>query len=191
MKLTRHAMRKIRRVKRQGMVTTINLVSMIDMFIIIIIYLLVNTAAVQVMGADQVDLPKSLSLEPPRETVSVIISSTDILVDGEAVMKVEDAKAGLETVLEPLKARLLQESPPTPAQQKAAAEGQSAEAGVSQKDLMAPALAPGAAGGEVNILADKNSPYSLLKRVMATCTAAQFDKISLGVIPRAGGSAAP
>lgn len=173
MKLTRHAMRKIRRVKRQGMVTTINLVSMIDMFIIIIIYLLVNTAAVQVMGADQVDLPKSLSLEPPRETVSVIISSTDILVDGEAVMKVEDAKNATEPVLEPLKARLLQESPPTAAQQQAAAGGENA------------------AGGEVNILADKNIPYSLLKRVMATCTAAQFDKISLGVIPRAGGSAAP
>ncbi len=170
MKLTHRGMRKVRRAKRQGMVTSINLVSMIDMFIIIIIYLLVNTAAVQVIGAEQVDLPKSLSLEPPRETVSVIISSTDILVDGEAVMKVEDAKAGNDAVLETLKARLLQESPPTPVQQQAGAAGERAD------------------GGEVNILADKNIPYSLLKRVMATCTAAQFDKISLGVIPKAGGA---
>lgn len=167
MKQSRRALRKLRRVKKQGMVTSINLVSMIDMFTILIIYLLVNTAAVQVIGAEQVDLPKSLSLEPPRETVSVIISSTDILVDGEAVMKVEDAKAGNEVVLETLKARLLQESPPTT---QAGAAGQTAEA------------------GEVNILADKNIPYSLLKRVMATCTAAQFEKISLGVIPKAGGS---
>lgn len=173
MKLTRRAMRKVRRVKRQSIVASINLVSMIDMFVILIIYLLVNTAAVQVMGADQVDLPKSLSLEPPRETVSVIISSTDILVDGEAVMKVDDARAASGPVLEALKTRLLAESPPTAAQQQAAADGKSAEA------------------GEVNILADKNIPYSLLKRVMATCTAAQFDKISLGVIPRAGGSGAP
>ena len=165
MKMTRRHMRKIRRVKRKSMVASINLVSMIDMFIIIIIYLLVNTAAVQVLGAEQVDLPKSLSLEPPRETVSVIISATDILVDGEAVMKVEDAKAGAELVLESLKARLLLESPPTASQQKTAAES-----------------------GEVNILADKNIPYSLLKRVMATCTAAQFEKISLGVIPKAGGA---
>lgn len=174
MKLTRRAMRKIRRVKRQSMVASINLVSMIDMFIIIIIYLLVNTAAVQVIGAEQVNLPKSLSLEPPRETVSVIISSTDIMVDGDAVMKVEDAKASPQPVLEALKARLLAESPPTPAQQQAAADGKGA-----------------AEGGEVNILADKNIPYSLLKRVMATCTSAQFEKISLGVIPKAGGSGAP
>lgn len=171
MKITRRAMRKIRRVKRQSIVTSINLVSMIDMFIIMIIYLLVNTAAVQVIGAEQVDLPKSLSLEPPRETVSVIVSATDILVDGEAVMKVEDAKASAGVVLETLKARLLAESPPTEAQQQAAADGKGAE------------------GGEVNIMADKNIPYSLLKRVMATCTSAQFEKISLGVIPRGGGAA--
>lgn len=170
MKLTRRAMRKIRRVRRQSIVASINLVSMIDMFVILIIYLLVNTAAVQVIGAEQVDLPRSLSLEPPRETVSVIISSTDILVDGEPVMKVEDAEADKAPVLETLKARLLQESPPTPSQQDAAAKGDTAEA------------------GEVNILADKHIPYSLLKRVMATCTAAQFDKISLGVIPKAGGT---
>lgn len=168
MKITRRAMRKIRRVKRQSMVASINLVSMIDMFIIIIIYLLVNTAAVQVIGADQVDLPKSLALEPPRETVSVIISATDILVDGEAVMKVEDAKAAAGLVLETLKARLLTASPPTRAQKRAAEKGTGAEV------------------GEVNILADKNIPYSLLKRVMATCTSAQFDKISLGVIPQGG-----
>src|SRR6202008_4359265 len=111
-----------------------------------------------------------LSLEPPRETVAVIISSTDIMVDGEPVMKVDDAKAGNVTVLEPLKARLMTESPPTKSQQRANAAGQKAEA------------------GEVNILADKNIPYSLLKRVMATCTAAQFGKISLGVVPKAGGS---
>ncbi len=170
MKITRRAMRKLRRIKRQSVVTSINLVSMIDMFTILIIYLLVNTAAVQVIGAEQVDLPKSLSQEPPRETVSVIISATDILVDGHAVMKVEDAKASSGLVLESLKAQLLAESPPTPSQQQAAADGKVAE------------------GGEVNILADKNIPYSLLKRVMATCTAAQFDKISLGVIPSAGGS---
>lgn len=170
MKLTRRAMRKIRRVKRQSTVASINLVSMIDMFVILIIYLLVNTAAVQVIGAEQVDLPRSLSLEPPRETVSVIISSTDILVDGEPVMKVADAEADKAPVLETLKARLLQESPPTPSQQEATAKGEADE------------------GGEVNILADKNIPYSLLKRVMATCTAAQFDRISLGVIPKAGGT---
>ena len=168
MKMTRRALRNIRRTRRVSGVASVNLVSMIDMFIIMIIYLLVNTAAVQVMGADQVDLPESLAQEPPRETVAVLISAEDILVDGEPLMKVADAKAAPGTVIEALKARLLQESPPTAAQQQAAAAGEIAE------------------GGEVNILADKTTPYSLLKKVMTTCTAAQFGDISLGVVPVGG-----
>jgi len=169
-KLKPRDVRKVRRAKRMALVTSINLVSMIDIFTILIIYLLVNTAAVQIVGAEQVDLPKSLALEPPRETVSVIISAEDILVDGEAVMKVSDAKTSRSLVLDVLKEKLLAESPPPAAP---VAEG---------------AQPPEA--GEVNILADKSIPYSLLKKVMTTCTAAQFGKISLGVIPKAGGGGA-
>jgi biopolymer transport protein ExbD len=51
---------------------------------------------------------------------------------------------------------------------------------------------PGAARnsrGEINIMADREIPYSLLKKVMLTCTDARFSKISLAVIQRAPGSA--
>lgn len=164
-KMSRKALRKVRRVKKMGAVTSINLVSMIDIFTILIIYLLVNTAAVQIAGAEQVELPTSTAEEPPRENVAILITKDDVLVDGKAVMKVADIKVGDPAmVLAPLKEGLLAASPITAKQAANAAEE----------------------GGEVNILADKTIPYALLKKIMTTCADAQFAKISLGVAPAAG-----
>ena len=42
---------------------------------------------------------------------------------------------------------------------------------------------------EVTILADRALPYSLLKRVMATCTAADYGQISLAVMRTRAGKA--
>ena len=158
---TPRKLRKLRRAKRTAQVASINLVSMIDIFVILIIYLLVNTAAVQVIGAEQVDLPTSLAQEQPRPNVAVLITDTDILVNGKAVMKVADVPTG-NAVLAPLQQRLLQEAPK-----------RAAQTGLE---------------GEVNILAGKDIHYALLKRVMFTCTTASFAKISLGVIPSEGRS---
>ena len=163
----RRSLRKARRVKRHSRVPSINLVSMIDIFTILIIYLLVNTAAVQVIGAEQVDLPTSVAQEEPRQKVAVIISNQDILVDGRPLMSVAAAKAAPGVLLEPLRATLLERAASDAARH--AVKGPEPE------------------GGEVNILADKKIPYSLLKRVMVTCSAAQFINISLGVIPAGRG----
>lgn len=163
MKQSRRALRKIRRAKKGTAVASINLVSMIDIFTILVIYLLVNTAAVQIAGAEQVALPRSIAQDPPRETVSIIVSVDDVLVDGEPVMKtaeVAEAPAPLPALLD----RILAESPRTPSQ------------------------APGTGRGEVNILADKTIEYSVLKKIMATCAKADFEKISLGVTPSGSGS---
>jgi biopolymer transport protein ExbD len=164
MKHSRRALRKIRRAKKMAAVTSINLVSMIDIFTILIIYLLVNTAAVQIVGAEQVDLPQSLAQDPPRETVAVIITAEDILVDGKPVLKVADVRTEGPAVLPLLRQRLLEEAPLTPAQSRD----------------------PAQEGGEVNILGDKAIPYSLLKKVMSTCADARFARISLGVVPIKG-----
>ena len=161
MKMSKRALRKVRRARKQSTVTSINLVSMIDIFTIMIIYLLVNTAAVQIVGAEQVDLPKSIAVEAPRENVAIIVSKDDVLVDGEPVMKVADIKENGPAVIEALKQALLSVSPLTHAQRDDADEE----------------------GGEVNILADKSIPYSLLKKIMTTCADSQFAKISLGVNP--------
>lgn len=164
MKMSKRGLRKVRRARKSAAVASINLVSMIDIFVILVIYLLVNTAAVQIVGAEQVDLPESIALEPPRENVSVILTKDDVLVDGQAVMKVADIKDDGPAVIPLLKRALENAAPRTPSQQQD----------------------PEADGGEVNILADKSVPYSLLKKIMTTCADAQFAKISLGVNPGSG-----
>jgi biopolymer transport protein ExbD len=40
------------------------------------------------------------------------------------------------------------------------------------------------AGREVTILGDKETPYNVLKKVMATCTAADYGQISLAVLQK-------
>jgi biopolymer transport protein ExbD len=169
MSISKRQLRKVRRTKRMSTVTSINLVSMIDVFIIMIIYLLVNTVAVQIVGAEQVTLPESKALEEPRMKVAVIISDKDILVDGQPLMTVDQAKGEPGVILEGLRTRLLARPAP-----KAPSAGNS---------LSAPSDAD---NSEVNILADKKIPYSLLKRVMVTCTASELPNISLGVLPHGG-----
>ena len=160
MKMSKRALRKVRRAKKLTAVAGINLVSMIDIFTIMIIYLLVNAAAVQIVGAEQVNLPTSIAVEAPRDNVSIILTLDDVLVDGEPVMKVADIKDNGPPVIAALKQALLSVSPLTHTQQATAEDG-----------------------GEANILADKAIPYSLLKKIMTTCADAQFAKISLGVDP--------
>ena len=165
MKLSIRTFRKVRRVKRAATVTSINLVSMIDIFTILIIYMLVNTAAVQVIGAEQVNLPKSIAEEAPRENTAVIVTGQEILVDGRKVMDTASAES-TDGVLQPLKLELEQRAPLKPLPNDP-----------SQMSR-----------GEVNIMGDKEIPYSLLKKVMATCSTVGFARISLGVIPESRGS---
>jgi len=40
------------------------------------------------------------------------------------------------------------------------------------------------AGREVTIMGDKDIPYRLLKKVMATCTASEYGQISLAVLQK-------
>jgi biopolymer transport protein TolR len=106
---SKRALRKVRRAKKQSVVASINLVSMIDIFTILIIYLLVNTAAVQIVGAEQVDLPASAAVEPPRENVAGILTRDDGLVGPAVIAR--------------LKERLLAAAPLAPSQQATGAEG--------------------------------------------------------------------
>jgi len=162
MKIRRNAARKARRSKRTAQVTSINLVSMIDIFTILIIYLLVNTAAVQVIGAEQVELPKSIAEEQPKQNLVIIITGSDILVDGRHVMNVADAAQSTLPTLGELKSELLASAKLIPV---------SGEPGTMTR-------------GDVNIMADKGIPYSVLKKVMATAADVRFGRISLGVIPK-------
>jgi len=163
MRSARQAKRASRAARARRHVVVINIVSLIDIFAILVFYLLVNALAVEVLPSTKaLTLPQSVVQEPPRQTTVVMITPQAILVDNKTVMDLEAAKAVTGKLLNELKLELSTKTHYT-------AEG---------------ALGSNATIGEVNIMADKSIPYSVLKKVMATCTEARANKISLAVIEK-------
>ena len=162
--------RKVRRIERQfvqgGRAVPINIVSMIDIFAILVFYLLVSIAAVEMRPNDaSLQLPKSSSREHPPEATQLMITTKEILVDNKAVMPTLDAQNFAGETLPTLKDAL--------------------EAKVELKIIEGDKTG-GLTRGDVNILADKSIPYSLVKKVMATCSQAKFARSSLAVVERKG-----
>ncbi|MDD3761997.1 MAG: biopolymer transporter ExbD [Nevskiales bacterium] len=144
----------------------LSLTSLMDIFTILVFFLLVNSSQVEVLpNPRSLELPASVAVTGPRETVLLMISKEQILLDNEPVMSIEDALNTTGNVLGPLKSRLLQEG---------LMPVVGAEAGAVSR-------------GEINIMADKDIPYQLIKKVMATCSEARFAKISLAVAHREAG----
>ena len=63
-----------------------NLTSLMDVFTILVFFLLVNSATTEVLETPkQITLPASVVEEKPRETVVIFVSPTEVTVQGEPV----------------------------------------------------------------------------------------------------------
>lgn len=163
----RSAKRAQRKFRMAGREVEMNIVSLIDIFAILVFYLLVNALAVEVLPSpNSLQLPKSIVKEEPKQTPVIVVSKNDILVDNVRVMSTAAASTVDGNFLPDLKAELLR------------APLRRVEGGD----------ATSVTRGDVNIMADKAIPYEVLKKVMATCTEARFAKISLAVIEKRGGT---
>jgi biopolymer transport protein ExbD len=146
------------------------LVPFIDMLTMLVVFLLLHSSDVEILpNTKNITIPQSIAENKPRETVVVMVTTEELLVNGRAVAKVSElARADAQLVIEPLRAALKEQT-------------DSSLRSASQEDL---------AEREVTIMGDKGTPFSVLKRVMATATAADYGKVSLAVIQResAGGA---
>ncbi len=162
-------MKNKRRVRRMGRnkrkVTGLNLTSLMDVFTILVFFLLFHSSGSEVVEAPkQIKLPDSVVETKPRETVVIMVSPEVVLVQGEAVINTADLLDGSDTVnIEPITQRLEQLERNI--------------IGISTKTIVA--------SKEVTILADKQIPFSVLKKIMSTCTASGYGRISLAVIQKA------
>jgi biopolymer transport protein TolR len=144
------------------------LVPFIDMLTILVVFLLVHTSDVDVLpNTKNISIPESISDKKPHPTVVVMITKEDLLVDGRSVARVADVIRAEDPVIVPLKQALQ-----------------------SQADrVLADAAKDTIAEREVTILGDRATPYSVLRKVMATCTDADYGKVSLAVVERERGMA--
>ena len=85
--LVKRAERKL----RNKSLVDLNLVSLIDIFTILIFFLLANISDVETLPSTKaVKLPESTSTKSPKETVVVIVSDQEISVQGQRVASVPD-----------------------------------------------------------------------------------------------------
>jgi biopolymer transport protein ExbD len=157
------AKRMDRRHKRYKDSKGLNLVSLMDIFTILVFFLLVNSSEVEVLpNAKDVQLPESIAEEKAEETVVILVSESEILVQGTPVVTIEEVMAQNENVIEPLKAALQS--------QNDRVLRKTAEEDIAQR--------------QVTIMGDRDISYSLLKRVMRTCSDADYGRISLAVLQK-------
>jgi biopolymer transport protein TolR len=147
------------------------LVPFIDMLTMLVVFLLLHSSDVEILpNTKNITIPQSIAETKPRETVVVMVTTEDLMVNGRTIAKVADLqRADAQLVIEPLRVALKQQS-------------DSSLRAASREDL---------ADREVTIMGDKGTPFAVLKRVMATATAADYGKVSLAVIQResaAGGA---
>jgi len=150
--------------RNKNVVPKMNLTSLMDVFTILVFFLLVNSATTEVLETPkQITLPASVVEDKPRETVVIFVSPTEITVQGEAVVTIEEVLSSETPEIEPIGVRL----------------------GVLSETVIGLNTQTIAQSQEVTILADREVPFSVIKRVMSTCTQEGYLRISLAVLQKA------
>lgn len=162
-------MRNSRRIKRMGRnrlkISKMNLTSLMDVFTILVFFLLINSGSVEVLDSPkEVSLPESRVETKPRETVVIFISPTEVLVQGQLVALVDEILEDKTSVLEPIATRLAE----------------------LKENVIGTNTLTVANSQEVTILADKSVPFVVIKTIMSTCTGEGFENVSLAVTQKGG-----
>lgn len=159
--LSIRAKRILRRNARRPGVVSLNLVPMIDVFMVLVFFLLVTTQSVDSLrNPRELALPSSLSVTQPTDASIIMVTKQAVLIQGVQVMTLEEAANAPDgKPLAPLRSELLK---------------------IPQVPVIGGA--PGAVTrGEVNIMADREIPYATLKKVLVTCGELKFARIAISV----------
>ena len=137
----------------------LSLVPMIDILTIIVVYLLVHAADAELLSNPRnVSMPMSVSELKPREATVITVARNMLYVNGEEVVSVAEVAASTEPVVERLRVKLRKQA----------------------KSL----LGASADEREITVIADKSLMYPVLRRIVASCSAAEYTKVSLAVVER-------
>jgi biopolymer transport protein ExbD len=141
----------------------LNLIPMIDILSVLVAFLLVYSTEVEVIqNSKGVVIPESRNDVRPKQSVVVMVTKDDIFVQGERVASLAEVRDPHTQLIESLRTVL-----------------QRPIAG-----LDAAARDAALNSHEVTVMADKDLPYEVLRKVLATCTAAAYGKISLAVLQK-------
>ncbi len=159
---SRRAKRMSRHHARSKRNATLNMVSLMDIFTILVFFLLVSSSTVQDLpNAKKIKLPESISDQLPKETVVIIVGASDIVVQGRKIASVADVMRTKSAEIKALKNELLR---------------------LTARKVRTKTVDGKPVLREVTIMGDKKIPFALLKKIMLTCTKASYSNISLAVL---------
>ena len=149
--------------RRERVDAQLNLIPLIDILSVMVAFLLVYSTDVEVLQNPKgVVIPQSHTDVRPKQSVVVMVTKDDIFVQGERVASLAEVSDPHTQLIESLRTVL-----------------QRPIAG-----LDAAARDAALNSHEVTVMADKDLPYEVLRKVLATCTAAAYGKISLAVLQK-------
>ena len=163
MTMSRRARRMERNHKRHKQ-SALNLVSLMDIFTILVFFLLVSSSNVQQLpNSKDISLPTSVAEKAPKETLVIAITQSSIIVQGAKISNVNDVLASKEILIPELEKELK-----------------------FQSSNSATVLTPGK-GRSVTIIGDESIPYELLRKILATCRQSNYTHIAFAAVQKAKG----
>lgn len=149
--------RRMERHHKSNKGAPLNLVSLMDIFTILVFFLLVNSSsAPQLPNNKDLTLPDSTAQKAPLETLLLVVTRQNILLQGKKLASIEQINQTPSDIIEPLKKELDYYA-------------QLTNASLDK---------PNAEGYAITILGDENANFDLINKIMNTCQQANFTKIS-------------
>lgn len=160
-KRARRMDRRHKRFKQPGL----NLVSLMDVFTILVFFLLISsTSSQQIPNSKDLRLPTSISKKAPKETTIITVTSNNILVQGRGVATIGQVLQSKDIIIPGLQNEL---------------------GFLSSKTVQASNPEGRKQGLPVTIMGDENLSYELLRRILATCRQANYTQIAFAAMQKA------
>ena len=162
MSMSNRARRMLQHQIRNKADAELNLIPMIDILSVMVSFLLVYSTEVEVVqNTKSIDIPQSISQQRPRTTVVVMLTRDELFVQGERIASTAEVRDSATMIIAPLREALKRPS----------LVGQV----MTDKEI---------AEREITVMADKQIPYEVLKKVMSTCTDADYGRLSFALVEK-------
>ncbi len=159
MKKSVRALRIERHHKRMAKTSKLSLVSLMDIFTILVFFLIVNSSSVEVLEADKsIKLPSSVAEKLAEDSLVLLVNNTNLILQGKKITTISAITNSDEDIILSLKAEL-----------------------DYRFDKQIKSSDPAKEQGSITIMGDKKIPYAILKKILLTCSNSGFGNISLAV----------
>ena len=150
-------MKRMERINRRGEGLGLNLIPMMDVLTVLVLFLLFHSFNGE-MPEQRIELPDSVVETRPRETLAIVVNPEAVMIHGAPVVRTSELYENRIGMVVQIKERL---------------EELEREVGITAPESK-----------EITLLADKTIPFKVLKKIMSTCTASGYGRISLAVVQK-------